>query len=137
MTRSGSSSIGGGHLSHSKLRPMRGQATLVPPGFPAPIQARPEGRKSLRPRVKCILCFLMCLLWLIPDLAGVAAAAPTSVVMTTSVKSRIADLRMYLSAQPPPPPSELGFLRSGSSYMGGGHILHSKTRALPGQTSLG
>jgi hypothetical protein len=54
-------------------------------------QVRSERRKSLEPRLKCVLCCLRCLLWLTSDRTGVTVAAPTSIaVATTSVESRIA-----------------------------------------------
>src|SRR5580704_16153836 len=65
--RSGSSSNGGGHILQSKLRPMPGQTPPDCAGELTPGHAGRTVRKA---------CFLICLLWLVPDSAG----APASVV---------------------------------------------------------
>ena len=79
----------------SKLRAMPGQTG--PAGLEGLVagHARPADQGSLKPGLLCFLCFLICLLLLVPALAGVTMGTSASpVVQMASVKSRIANLLM-------------------------------------------
>ena len=87
--------MGGGQILQSKLRAMPGQTG--PAGLEGLVagHARPADQGSLKPGLLCFLCFLICLLLLVPALAGVTIGTTASAVAHIArIKSRIANLPM-------------------------------------------